>query len=314
MRRGCCVGRAIAGVACVVLAFAARGGAADQTPSASFGINPTRSVLAGGSAHNLFGPTRQIEVSVSILNESAERVLVLSAGFFQAIDWNLSFGLGRPMSGLTPVWEPDATCSLADRTECSTASDVRLPPQASVRGTVTLRFDSPLEVGKYRLFVELAKATTFLADGDRGRWKGGMTEQGSVDLAILPISTSRDRIAMHRAEAVRYTVKGQHQAALREFQSMAAEDPGSSDALAGMGSAFMELGRFADAAQAWERAVSARSPATGESLLPKRLAVAYMALGRDADAERVLRQHYAPEQIGQMIDEARVTAKRLKSR
>jgi hypothetical protein len=314
MRRGCCVGRAIAGVAWVVLAFAARGGAADQTPSASFGINPTRSVLAGGSGHNLFGPTRQIEVSVSILNESAERVLVLSAGFFQAIALDLKLELVRPVTGAVLVWEDRATCGLPERTECSIAADIRLLPQSAVNGTATLRFDSALAVGKYRLFIELGKAKTFLLEGEGGPWNGGMTERGSIDIVVLPVSTSRDRIAMHRAEAVRYIVRGQHQAALREFQSMEAEDPANVDALAGMGSAFMELGRFAEAAQAWERAVSVPSSARGPSLFPKRLALAYMALGRDADAERVLRQHYAPEQIGQMIDEARVAAKRLKSR
>ena len=283
-----------------------------QATGAWFGVRPTRSFhVQTGDAFGLYGPLATIELSATILNET-DRLLLLQPGFFQAIAWEFSPAFGQPVSAVRTEWEPSASCGASER--CSLDLQMSLPAKSAVEAVVTLQFSRPIDVGKHRLLMNLKSAQTLAREADGSPWIGGLLERGSIDLDVRPVVSSQDRVGLRRAEALRALIRKDYEDAARQFQLMTAADPSSVEAFAGLGNALMQLGRFSEAVRALERAVQLAVGITGSSLLPRDLALAYAASGRESDAEQVLRRYHSPDQVQQLLPQIREAAKRLQSR
>lgn len=283
-----------------------------QAAGAWFGVRPTRSFrVEAGDAFGLYGPLATIELSATILNET-DRILLLQPGFFQAIAWELSPASSQPVSAVRADWEPNASCGASER--CSLDAQVSLPAKSAVEAVVMLQFSRPIALGKHRLLMNLKAARTLAREADGSPWIGGLLERGSIDLDIRPVVSSQDRARFRRAEAFRALTRKDYEDAARQFQLMTVADPHSVEAFAGLGNALMQLGRFSGAVRAFEQAIERAAGITGSSLLPRDLALAYMAAGREPDAEQVLRRYHSPDQVQQLLQQIREAAKRLQNR
>lgn len=282
-----------------------------QTAIAWFAVQPTRSFyVEPGNAFGLYGPMSSIEMSAAVRNEDSDRDLFLQPGFFQAITWELSQGSSRAVSAVSASWEAAATCGFEP---CSLDLPIRLAPNESVTAVVIVSFGFPIEVGKHQILMDLKRAKPLAREADGSAWKGRLLERGSIDLDVRPVLSSQDRSGMHRVEAVRALRRKDYEESARQFQLMAEASPGNPLAFTWLGKSLMHLGRFSEAARAFEQALQhmRRGPVT----LPARdLALAYAASGRESDAEQVLRRYHSSEEAHQLLQQVREAAKRLQSR
>jgi hypothetical protein len=298
---------------CLILAtmvFVAGVGNA-QSASAWLGVRPTRSFhVTPGKAFGLFGPITSLELSATVLNEAQDRELFLQPGFFQAITWSLNESVGG--GGVTDVrWESTASCGFDP---CSLDLPIRLRPGKTVEAIVELRFATAVPVGERRLSMDLTQAASLAREADGSAWTGGLLKQGSIDLDVRAVVIPRDLSAVHRVEALRGLMRKDYDEAARQFRLMASVEPTNPEAFGGLGDALLSLGRYAESVDALEHAVRLSGRLARSSILPRRLALAYVAAGRPGDGERILRGYYSDADVALLLAQIRDEAKRLQDR
>lgn len=305
-------------IALLLAATTPQPGAA-QGGLAHLSAKPVHSALVrSATAYQVFGPIDYLTIDVRLGNEDPQHTLVLDAGFFEAIAWRLDAVSAKSSSA--QVREPvllslervqDLRCGQSSAL-CDPFSMHRIDPEDAVMARVVLRptAGGVVSPGEYRLALDARPARRHLRETDGDPWKGAFIERGSIPLLIRTLATGADLAQYHSVLADEAMIRQDYTDALAHFQQMAAANPQDPAGEAGTGWALLNLGRFREAAAALEHVWSRNR----SRFAAKQLAVAYVALGRDAEAEALVNFLYRPAVAKQELQGVRLSAKTLMSR
>jgi hypothetical protein len=266
------------------------------------------------SGYGVFGPADRITFPITVRNDEESGVPVtLRAGFFSSTSINV-----RRADRIVPTqteWRLEARCGGAAASQaCTTTTDVYLPPDSFVEATVSVTASDGqrIGVGDYEIVVDVQAAGTLIVNSTGGAFTGVIGPlRRPIPLAVraIPSTTSGLKRFFH------YEIEGALQrrdnpAALALYQQMAALDPADLAPYVGMGNVLVELGRYGEAVIVLERVLPTLG--RGESLTPEVLAVAYVGLGRDAQAEELLRRTRPAAAIPGIMANARARVARAR--
>lgn len=162
------------------------------------------------------------------------------------------------------------------------------------------------------MFVVIALERLADAPGERrASWGLGFAPAEIEHLVARPSCGPTLQVLGDEHAANEAMARRDYQRALTEYQKLLAADPTDLEAAAGVGSALLRLGRYKEAAQTFERALP---PTRSDSLVPQELALAYLALGEEAQAEAILRRYYLPNVVPEIVAGLRQQLKGLQNR
>jgi tetratricopeptide (TPR) repeat protein len=274
-----------------------------------------RSLTTSASAFEVFGPVDHLLIEVRLSNEESGVPLIVDSGFFQAIQWELNppqpvASAGRSSIPLPVARVEELTCGPGPAV-CDPLASTRIDPDGWIE--VRLRIQPAagvLRPGEYMLAIDPTLARQRLHQTDGQPWNNRSLERHAVPLVIRALRTQEDRARYHEVEAAEAMRRRDYTSALAHSQQITAENPRNSAADARSGWALIQLGRFAEATVVLERAWSGQR----NELAGLQLALAFFALGRDADAEAVLNQLYDPATAQEEVKRVRQSGRALAAR
>jgi tetratricopeptide (TPR) repeat protein len=175
----------------------------------------------------------------------------------------------------------------------------------------------PPALGVYDLRVVVGEARQRVIAANGSPWSGLVPDATTVPLELREVRSAEDVRALENKELAAALLRGDHAEVLRAYQRQMARDPSDVGAHGGAGSALVALGRLAEAAAAYERALAlgALSPsALSHSPYPERLAIVYFALRDDSKALATLRRHRPEADVQRAEKYLRQAATRLRTR
>jgi tetratricopeptide repeat protein len=271
-----------------------------------------------GLAYEVFGPLDSLTVEIVLENADPVRTLVLEPGFFEAITWRLDYvtpvdqAAGRAvLEVLTADVLENIACGPSSNAACNLTSRNFIPSESWIKLRVRLRkVSARFETGAYRVVRDATAAHKELREMDFSPWKGRFLDRGSMPLSIIPVRTRSDELKRYELQAWDETKHGNFSRALEAYRRMASVDPADVTAQLGIGRTLILLGSFREAAVVLEPVwLKYRSRDAAD-----RLVVAYIALGREAEAQALASQVYPPQRIAQFMEQSRAMAKNLMSR
>jgi tetratricopeptide (TPR) repeat protein len=160
---------------------------------------------------------------------------------------------------------------------------------------------------KLKVLVEQAVLTLRLKDRTTP-WKGRFEPEGDLLLRFTPPVTVSDKRLSKLLEGRRALDRNDNAAALGHFGELLKLDPGDEGARAGIGEAYLNLGRFSEAAREFEALLP--SVRETKSSICFSLAYAYVALADQQKAESTLRLVVPADQISRVIENIREDLKK----
>src|SRR5215471_496762 len=177
--------------------------------------------------------------------------------------------------------------------------DVVDPPGAILaeHGSVHIGFGvrredgSPFLVGTYRVETDLSSFLGSLQFRNGSRWVGRAKRTDVRTVVVKDVVSLQDQVLFYDLEGNYHLGRGNYAEAIRNLERLVALTPDRWQPHAALGAAYFRSGRYREAAASLERALP------GWLLFPERrgdivvndLARAYVALGQQGDAARVLR-------------------------
>ena len=140
--------------------------------------------------------------------------------------------------------------------------------------------------GEYDIHLNAEQILTAVTATDGSAWNGQALKGTVLHVIVRPPGSSAERAGMHRWLGFTATTDGRPSDALREFTAALMESPDDLDALVGLGDAYLMQNRYREAIDAYER-VWPRL--TQRNMVGMLLALAYVAVGDEQNARRVLR-------------------------
>ena len=173
-------------------------------------------------------------------------------------------------------------------------SPVSLSPDESVRVRIVVRARdrSPFSAGQYAVAFDMRRFLATLSGESGAPWVGRGKRQETRWLTIASIETDEDRAVFHEVEGNFSLGDGRPQDAIRHFEEVLRIRPDSWHPRASLGAAYLRVGRFAEAAAAFEQSMPGWAKVRSHvgDFVPNGLASAYLRLGRAEHATRVLHQ------------------------
>ena len=126
---------------------------------------------------------------------------------------------------------------------------------------------------------------------------GRARDKDTQRLVIRPVTTFEDRIRFHDLEGNFSLGNADYAQAISHLEQLIRLAPGKWQAHAALGAAYLHLDRYPEAVASLERGFKGWLGLSDRrsDVVPNDLARAYLASGRDVDAERVLRAAGVPE-------------------
>jgi hypothetical protein len=253
------------------------------------GIAEAESVDGQPRTYRLFQQVPHLIAVLRFSNESGTPILIDASALQSSAEVRLMTTMvGVPVDG---TWDAEF-CQQGDTFASPFASGslVRLEARRAFTWRFTVRRDDreAFGPGNYDLEISLGDARQFVRAVDGTRWNGRALRSTTLHVAVVLPTTPDARLAMFRARAVAAMTENQPAEAVLAYQNGLEISPNDVSLLAGLGNASMLLNRYAEAIPALERALPAFIGAHSE--LPNLLTIAYISLGDEANAIRVLRR------------------------
>lgn len=282
-----------------------------QPYDAAWIVRPTHGFDAR-TTFAIFGPLRQLDLELSMVNEGGTDWIRIEPGFFGAVAVRLVRGDARePIAALTGLRD-EAICSWTGR--CSLSLGVDLPPGEGVMAFATLeplRQGSEIGEGDYHIELDFSAARPFLRGVDNQTWGGRFRTSGRVPLTVRLVETADDRREYYRIEgSVALLQDRDFTRALAMFEAYVKEFPTEAGGYSGAGAALLELGRFDEAATMLEKAMSLR---VGDRD-PERLAAAYVGMGQEARARAILERYVRVSDVPAALERAQQRVATIRTR
>ena len=303
----------------------ALGGAASyaQTPAArsvlswGFDVRHAHGHPIDSRAVRLYAEPEYIELHVTTFNDGGGPLLLNYAAFQRAVRVTVR---SESAGGDMPVevtWEDAKLRSSDDSpmlTISASESSLVMPPNAGLGCVVRVRprGGERFATGRYYLEVSMRDVAATVTTDSGERWNGTMAPAIFREITIGQPISAQERASMAHVEAREAIGAGDWQRALPLLQSANQADPNNLPLMANLGSVYLALNRYAEAAATFEKVLPRLSGRTG---VPRQLALAYVGLGVENEAVRVLRRSgVAEDQIQAEIGPLRAEIRRRAAR
>jgi hypothetical protein len=188
---------------------------------------------------------------------------------------------------------------LVDRATTGPAAGPSLAEGDGLGMLFTLRHadGSAFDEGTYSLSVSFAEVARALKTVDGSPWSGQVKLVDQRRIIIRDPRTKEELTTFWRKEGNDRLGKDQPLEAIRFLEPLARELPDDWQAQGALGQAYLETRQYERAAAAFERALPGwlKFPERRGDLITNSLVRSYLALGRDAEAVRVLKSVGVPE-------------------
>jgi hypothetical protein len=252
-------------------------------------------VLPEGMSYRLFEPSGRIELELIAKNEGPGTLVVATRSFSEGTDFVVRRdGMDFPVAA---EWQAGVRMSNTGETRDALGNgEIELEPDrwftwiaALTPVDSRLRFDP----GTYEIAVNLDRAVGGLKSSGGAPWTGRAERTGRWTVKVQPPTTTDEVARLHHIRASGLMLQQRHREALEEYRQALKAAPHSDSALAGMAVAHMALREYRLAVPLLEKVVPRFRG--GTTTLPQMLARAYMKLGDEKSARRVLRDEGWPE-------------------
>jgi tetratricopeptide (TPR) repeat protein len=227
----------------------------------------------------------------SLMGVQQELVFHLSLGNFEG---GTVYGIDRiPSNILVNVNRDGKSVSITEQVAFTKPAPSLLVTGDEVEILITIRpnSDPSFTFGDYTIRLDLSGVFRELQREDGSPWVGRAKMEETRHLEIRPVSTMADRAAFLGVEGNFWLGKHDAGRALPYLDELVRLKPEDWRANAAVGAAYLRLRRYSDAAVFLERSLPGwlRLTERRGDLVPNELASAYLVLGREAEAIRVLR-------------------------
>jgi hypothetical protein len=204
------------------------------------------------------------------------------------------------------AWAPAGSWFVAgDATPVRSDDIVQLQPGDWLewKASVHRRDASPFTLGRYECAIDIAGALRTLSS-DGIPWRGRAFVERKLIVEVGEGNSLAARRAGHIARAADAIAAGTPLVAVAEYRALLQADPTDwRTGYAGLGLALVAARQFKEGAAALE--VVLPSALNEKNSIPHSLAYAYMALGDEANASRVLRMVYSSESLTSRLERLR---------
>jgi hypothetical protein len=267
-----------------------------------------RAEVDGDGGYRVYAPASAVRLILTIRNQSGLPILVDADGLQRTL--KIALHAGSKNVPVSAVWKTELRQSGdGPRLMAGPGQQARIEPAGWVEWPIVLQLKDakPFVEADYRVLVELTRpqAALFWLHGEPF---GGRVERRAEErLAIRAPKSSAEVGLRILTEATYALVEGRDRDAVASFQELLALDPGNAVALAGLGDAYMKLRMYREAADAYQR-IRPES-LTAYNYIPGSLAFAYVALGDETSASRVLQDiGISGRELQEMLTELRQRA------
>ena len=239
-------------------------------------------------SYRLFGTTSEITLAITLFNESNAPVTIERTVFTEAARFEVT---GTQTMSVVPQWMTAIRRSGESiPQELAPQEEIRLESGRGFEWRVILRSESgeSFPAGDYELAIDLSRALTSVTTADGTKWAGQFVPRNTYHVSLAPASTPAEQAAMYRGMAEQALAEQRPEQAVGLFNRALQATPTDPDSLAGLGNAYLRLGRYRDAVSAFTQAL----PLLGNvrSGVPTLLALAYVGIGDEASATAILRR------------------------
>lgn len=257
----------------------------------------------------LLGPQASVDMKWTFKNdEGTDAITVVPATLQSQI--KLAITRGATPIGVDLTWATAGSWVASGLAAAvGSAEAVELQPGDWLEWRVSARRAdaSSWTLGKYECAIDMTSALRTLSSGT-GPWRGRAVAQGKLSIVIAEGDSADSLKKVHAIRGAEALVNGQPEAAAEQYRMLLQIDPTDPAGLAGLGLALVAARQFKEGAAVLESVLP--SILDKRSLIPETLAYAYMALGDEANAARVLRLVVPESQLTSRLDRLRATAKR----
>jgi hypothetical protein len=241
-------------------------------------------ILSRSKAFRFYDPPERITLELLLSNESSKPFVITQAGLSDDITFEL---FGETAIPIISRWS-DEPLHDDGRMPVLPATAVHVQPDSGVLWTVQLsRADGErFAAGSYSVRVAVNLRNTQTPEGER--WPGRLlaTEDAVVVVCQPPSSAASEQAAAHRQLARKAATERRFDDAVNAYQRAVAADPADRASLIYLADLLLQLGRFKEAIPPLERALAMGH--VDRNMVPSLLAFAYVGVGDDNSARRVL--------------------------
>jgi tetratricopeptide (TPR) repeat protein len=240
--------------------------------------------------YRVYETVEQFTLLLTLANDSSEIALVDQA----ALERDVRFTVNRDGRNvpITVRWNPDTRQAGRDEPVTVTpGSSSRMDPGMGVEWRIDLQPEngSRFPAGRYAIEIALGDPRDHISTAAGQSWGGTASRRASVSVIVAPPATARERAAAFRAAGTIALRENRQAEAVQMFQRARAADPSDHMSMSDLGDAYLRVKRYAEAVVEFENALRVM-PRRGHSPVPMQLAQAYVGLGDELNATRVLRE------------------------
>jgi hypothetical protein len=238
--------------------------------------------------YRLYETLEQFTLLLTLANDSSEIAFVDQA----ALERDVLFSVNRDGRNLpiTVRWNPD-TWQAGTPVSVTPGSSSRMDPGMGVEWRIDLQPEngSRFPAGRYAIEIALGDPRDHISTAAGQSWGGTASRRASVSVIVAPPATERERAAAFRSAGAIAIRENRQAESVQLFQRARSADPSDHLSMIALGDAYLRVKRYAEAVVEFENALRVM-PRRGRSPVPMQLALAYVGLGDELNATRVLRE------------------------
>jgi Flp pilus assembly protein TadD len=266
-------------------------------------------VAANKPTFRLYGPQRSIDLKWTFKNEEGPTSIVVVPQTFHS-QIQIRVTNDKTTVPVAVVWNSSGlrtVAGAADRPPAANAIELKAGEWYEWSTSVRRQDSALWTVGDYELSMDLASAIPALTTDGSAPWRGRAVTAWTVTFSIVEPTTLTERKTSRRIDAAEALAAGRPQVAVEHYRAAIQLDPADTTAQGGLGLALVAARQFKEAIAPLEAALP--SALKEKSSIPDTLAYAYVSIGDEVNAARVLRLALPEHLVQERLDLLRAAAR-----
>lgn len=252
----------------------------------------------------VYGSQPQLDFVITFVNEDSEEALVLPPDFIRQLRLSVADGDGRSQPVETRWSGARLVASRVDyKILVEQAATLGPSDRVEIEGAIVRTDGREFMLGDYNVTLDVRIAAKGIRTAIGGPWSGRYEPQGAISVQLIEPRNPSEQRAKRIIEAQRALDREESLDALSRYLALVQTDARDIEARVGAGRAYLQLGRFREAATELETVLP--SIAGHRSLVYLWLAHAYVGTGDTPKAESLLRQLFLPNEVPRQIQAMR---------